>query len=188
MRGSSMEAYQVKNSRTRRGKVFCYGHPSVDAMLDWYCTGASPPPVSDDSARDQNPNGVPVAEFNKQYMEVIRELEEQKRRVVEVEEAVNMKMVVMDAAGRYGDRFWWEDERVDLEGLDMQEVEHYLIALEDVRKQVAARLHQKTILNGTLNLGAMLLVPDRLCHLPVMTNGFGDQDGQSGGGYHSFGV
>ncbi|RXI09279.1 hypothetical protein DVH24_033896 [Malus domestica] len=83
---------------------------------------------------------------------MLMELEEQKSKVVEVKEAVKMKKVVMGVAGGCCQRFWWEDEGVDLDVLDMQEVKHYLIALEDVRKQVAARLHEMKILNGTLNL------------------------------------
>ncbi|XP_009335460.2 agamous-like MADS-box protein AGL62 [Pyrus x bretschneideri] len=172
------------------GKVFCYGHPSVDTILDWYCSGVTPAAVSDDTAGDKSPNRVPVAEFNKEYMEAIRELEEQKKRVAEVKEAAKMKKVVMGVVGGCGERFWWEDESVDLDALDVQEVEHYLIALEDVRKQVAARLHEMKILNGTLNPGALPPIPavHRLCHLPMMTNGFSGHGGQFGGGYHGFGI
>ncbi|CAB4269426.1 unnamed protein product [Prunus armeniaca] len=172
------------------GKVFCYGHPNVETVLECYRSGVAPSAVSDDTAGDQNPNRVPMAEFNKEYMEAIKELEEQKRRVAEVKEAVRMKKMVMGVVGGCGERFWWEDESVDLDVLDVQEVEHYLMSLEDVRKKVAARLHEVRILNGTLAPGALPPVPavHRLCHMPMMTNGFGAQGGQFGGGYHGFGV
>lgn len=69
-----------------------------------------------------------MAKFDKQYMEGIKELEEHKRRVVEVKAAMKKKKVVMGVADGCGMRFWWEDESVGCVGY--KEVEHYLIALE----------------------------------------------------------
>lgn len=162
-------------------KVFCYGHPNINAVLDSYQNGLSSVVKVCDNASD-----VPVAEFNKKYVEAEKEFEGLKRKTTEMKEMADEKKKIMKEMN-VNDGFWW-DEVVDLEMMDEREAEQYLRALEEVRQKVAARVHELKILNGTMT-GPPVPAVHQLCHMPFMTanNCFGTgQNVQFSCDYHDF--
>ncbi|KAF5446344.1 hypothetical protein F2P56_031979 [Juglans regia] len=121
--------------------VFCFGHPDVETVLDHYLTGnhSSFSHTSSSDLHDQNLNNlnnVAAAELmNRQYAEAQEELGREKKRLVEIEEEVKRKK--MENNGEY---LWWE-EAVH-ENMELEEMEHYMSALQEMRWKVGSRLEQ----------------------------------------------
>ncbi|XP_040991592.1 agamous-like MADS-box protein AGL61 isoform X2 [Juglans microcarpa x Juglans regia] len=121
--------------------VFCFGHPDVETVLDRYLTGnhSSFSRTSSSDLLDQNlnnVNNVGAAELmNIQYAEAQEELEREKKRLVEIEEEVKRKK--MENNGEY---LWWEE--AVLENMELEEMEHYMSALQEMRWKVGSRLEQ----------------------------------------------
>lgn len=105
-------------------KVFSFGHPDVDLLLDRFLTGNLTPPKPAESY-------VPVAEFNCDFADLAAELEAEKKRAAEL----------IEAAGdfRKNGGFWWE-ERV--EGMRLEELKEFRSALMDLRAKVAERVEE----------------------------------------------
>ncbi|XP_022155748.1 agamous-like MADS-box protein AGL62 [Momordica charantia] len=107
-------------------KVFCFGHPNVDLLLDRFLTGNSAPPKPAESY-------VPVAQLNREFADAVRELEAEKRRAAEVIRAAE--------EWRSGGGFWWEEE---IEGMRVEELKEFRSALQDLRAKVAERVEKLT--------------------------------------------
>ncbi|KAM5566578.1 agamous-like MADS-box protein AGL62 [Rosa sericea] len=166
------------------GKVFCYGHPNINAVLESYQNGLSSVVRVNEEAGD-----LLVAEFNKEYVEAEKEFEDLKRKASGIKQMADEKKKMMKEMNM-SEGFWW-DEAVDLAMMDEREGEQYFKALEEVRRKVAARVDELKILNGTMMGPPVPAVHHRLCHVPFMTanNRFGNcQDVQFGSGYHDLGV
>ena len=114
---------------SRKDKVFCFGHPDVETVLDRYLTTGENTLITDESSSSQN--YVAVNEFNMQYAEAQKELEMEKNRLEE------MKKKTTTGAGG----FWW-DEALD-ENMGLEEMQQYMWALEEARKKVAATLDER---------------------------------------------
>ncbi|KAG2666768.1 hypothetical protein I3760_15G079900 [Carya illinoinensis] len=121
--------------------VFCFGHPDVETVLDRYLTGnhSSFSHTSSSDLHDQNlgnVNNVAAAELmNRHYAEAQEELEREKKRLTEIEEEVKRKKIENN-----GEYFWWE-EAVH-ENMELEEIEHYMSALQEMRWKVGSRLEQ----------------------------------------------
>ncbi|KAI3683497.1 hypothetical protein L1987_84002 [Smallanthus sonchifolius] len=129
------------------GRVFSFGHPNVDALVDRYLkshnnnqdpttvTGSStagaavaaiyfsPPPPP--------PLPLPMKEFNQHYVEVSRELEAEKKR---------REMIPASIRGRP-----WFDEPTD--GMPAEELEQYLWSLGELKKKVLTRADELVMIN-----------------------------------------
>ncbi|KAG7948965.1 hypothetical protein I3843_13G036500 [Carya illinoinensis] len=118
--------------------VFCFGHPDVETVLDRYLTGNHASFSHSSSLHDQNLSNVnvPAAEFmNIQYAEAQEELETEKKRLAEIEEEVKRRK--MENNGEY---LWWK-EPLD-ENMGLEEMEHYMSALQEMRWRVGSRLEE----------------------------------------------
>ncbi|CAK9167875.1 unnamed protein product [Ilex paraguariensis] len=104
------------------GRVFAFGHPSVDAVVDRYLAGSSGSQHSvEDAINDDH-----MHEFKKRYSEVSEDLEAERKRKVAVEEAKRV------SSGGY----WW-NEPVD--DLGLEELERYMASLEELKKKMTMR-------------------------------------------------
>ncbi|KAF8410282.1 hypothetical protein HHK36_002807 [Tetracentron sinense] len=106
------------------GKVFSFGHPCVDSVIDRYLARNSPPDVGTypfvTTHRDA---GIREAD---QYMEVLRQLEAEKKRGEALEQL---------RKGGQG-RFWWD---APIDDLGLHELEKFKASMEELRKKVIVK-------------------------------------------------
>ncbi|KAA8536301.1 hypothetical protein F0562_028779 [Nyssa sinensis] len=116
-------------------RVFAFGHPNVDAVVERYFTGSSPSQL--------NKNPVSAHEFNRHYLDASAELEAEKNRRVVIEEEKTV--------GNGG--FWWD---VNVDELGLEELEQYKAALEEMRQKVAVRADELMLMKASsaMNLNA----------------------------------
>lgn len=113
-------------------RVFSFGHPTADAVIDRYLSGGG---GDDDDARENSalqvvPN---MGDYNKHYSDVSKELDvEKKRRLGE------------NTAGSGGS--WWQD---GVEGKGVEELEQYAAALEELRKKVTSRADDFMVMHSS---------------------------------------
>ncbi|KAI3445858.1 hypothetical protein Pfo_002523 [Paulownia fortunei] len=109
-------------------RVFAFGQPTVDSVVDRFLVGGA----DADEVRENCP--VPkTRDYNRHYSDVCQELEAEKKRKEVIEEA---KRADGYGGGGGGGVFWW-NEAVD--GLELDELEHYAAALEELMKNIAVR-------------------------------------------------
>ncbi|KAJ6313028.1 hypothetical protein OIU77_014530 [Salix suchowensis] len=125
-------------------KVFAFGHPDVDVVLDRYLNESS-------TAREPGAvscNDPQVQQWNKEYEEALKELQGEKRRVAMTEEwnkgfgGMSLLMI-------------W--------GLD--ELEEFVRAMEELKKNVAARANELAMANDHFG-------NQNMSHIDLGVNGF----------------
>ncbi|KAF5444267.1 hypothetical protein F2P56_036755 [Juglans regia] len=100
-------------------KAYSFSHPNVDTVLNSYLTGNALPVYS-------AVNPWPVEEFNKEYAESLKELEDEKKRLADIDhEDLTSKKKMGNNIG-----FLW-DEPID--GMGIEELEQYLAAMKEMR-------------------------------------------------------
>ena len=87
-------------------------------------------------------------EFNTQYAQAQKELEVEKKRLAEIEEAKKKQ----EADGKEL-RFWW-DEPLG-ENMGLEELQQYMWALKEVRRKVGVRADELMITSSTPLMSAM---------------------------------
>ncbi|KAI3456044.1 hypothetical protein Pfo_012707 [Paulownia fortunei] len=92
-------------------KIFAFGHPSVETLIDRFQTGAAFSPESGTSSRGQI--------IRRKYEDAVSRLEMEKRMKEEEREC------------------WWDEP---FEGMELHELEEYVEALEVLRDNVAKRV------------------------------------------------
>ncbi|KVI09341.1 agamous-like MADS-box protein AGL62 [Cynara cardunculus var. scolymus] len=110
------------------GRVFAFGHPTADALIDRYLStpAAATGSTSDGTSSSQKP--LMVKEFNQHYVEVSKELEAEKKRKEVIQES---KMV------NGGSGLAWYDETID--ELELEELQQYLSSLVELKRKVLVR-------------------------------------------------
>ncbi|XP_038896633.1 agamous-like MADS-box protein AGL62 [Benincasa hispida] len=116
-------------------KIFCFGHPDVDVLLDRYLTGNLSPPKQAESY-------IPVAEFNRDFTDIALEFEAEKKRAAELIRAAENS--------RKNGGFWWREA---VEGMRLKELKEFRSALMNLRAKVAERVEQLT----SIRIGGPLL-------------------------------
>ncbi|KAM7479082.1 hypothetical protein LguiA_027295 [Lonicera macranthoides] len=105
----------IVNSPGKR--VFAFGHPTVDSVVDRYLAGISD--VDGDSKVC-----LPVHEFNEDYSRIARELEAEKKRK---EMILDSKKVNNNVESEV---YWWEEP---VEELGLEELELFVESLEKLK-------------------------------------------------------
>ncbi|KAG9459706.1 hypothetical protein H6P81_004214 [Aristolochia fimbriata] len=108
------------------GRVFTFGHPSVDAVIDRHPLGAQRDATSEIPQLDPE-----TEEMSRHCSDLMEKVETEKRRKVALEE-IKVK------PGEGG--FWWE---ADLEGRSLQELEEFKMSLESLRDSVVNGAEEK---------------------------------------------
>ncbi|PON99768.1 MADS-box transcription factor [Trema orientale] len=157
------------------GKLFCFGHPSVDDVIHRYLSGTS---TTTSDATTNNPesgttNGAATGEFNfRAYVEGMRELEAEKKRVAEARLASASTWKEGGFRGSGGvDGAWWDES---VEGMELEELEHYLEALQELRRKSSNKVQDLMVRKG----GSPPSDPLETFRVPSARLGFGFENGQ----------
>jgi len=161
----------------KKGKRFCFGHPDVETVLNRYLSSKNgntfPQPFK---------KYVPVDEFTRQNAEAEKELEIEKERMAEIEEAKKKKNNV----GNEDLGFWW-DEPLD-ENMGLEELHHYTRALQEARRKVAARVEEMMVMRIYSSVSPMETgVGDHAFVNQNLEGGNGDIGGGFFGSHGNFG-
>lgn len=158
-------------------RVFSFGHPDVDAVIDRYLRAAAAgEEVEEFPAAVVVPN---MAEYNKHHADVSKELDLEKRRSV--------------SGGGAGGAEWWLD---DFEGKGLEDLEQYVAALDELSNNVREKADGYMVLQNNNSFLPPLPPSLTAVHNPHMeaapplslddTAGFVNQNfhNQVWGGYH----
>ncbi|GJU50503.1 agamous-like MADS-box protein AGL62 [Tanacetum coccineum] len=135
------------------GRVFAFGHPNVDALINTYLANGKDVDVDVDVGQ----SALPTNDFNQHYAEVQRELELEKKRKDRIPEK------------KTGSEFWF-DEPID--GMDVAELEQYFSSLQELKRKVLTRADELKMMNNApalfgsnLNNNTPIQGPNVLQHL-----------------------
>lgn len=120
----------------KRQHLFTFGHPSADAVIDRYITGISSSSLSSSTTDEFN-----LQQNNQYYSHMCKDLEAEKKKKENIEEE---KLVNIDDNNNGG--YWW-NEPIDTKGID--ELEEFMVALENLKKNVTTRVDELSMLNGS---------------------------------------
>ncbi|XP_052176652.1 agamous-like MADS-box protein AGL61 [Diospyros lotus] len=120
-------------------RIFAFGHPSVEYVLDRYLNGGA-------AAADGNLPSLSTTVFNRRYDEVVSELDEEKKRMGTMEE---LKSRERDNNGG----FWWDRPVGEIE---WPELERYMAALEELKKKVAMRADEMMLIKDASSLPKLM--------------------------------
>ncbi|CAH9118975.1 unnamed protein product [Cuscuta epithymum] len=104
-------------------RVFVFGHPKPDAVIDHYLSGATAPP-------EWLPDDPLLRRSEQLYQQACLELEAEKEKEKEKAE---------EREGQSGGARWWD---MPIEGMGLKELEEYTAALEELRKKAALRVDE----------------------------------------------
>lgn len=118
-----------------------------------------------------------LQELNREYEEAMEELKEEKKRAKKIEEVKKES----------GEGFWW-DESVD--GLELDELEEYVKALEELRKKVINR-GKELVMMEDMAVAGIGSSTDVVVDHQQMSTGCGsssviDDGCSNNGGFHGF--
>ncbi|CAA3015516.1 agamous-like MADS-box protein AGL62 [Olea europaea var. sylvestris] len=123
-------------------RVFTFGHPNIDSIIERFLNGSSRNSESNSQALVEN-NFPNMPDYNRHYSHISRELEVEKKR----KEAIDEAKRVDDGS----DGFWW-DAAVD--GLELDELELYMTKLEELMKNVNIKANDLMLLHSSSSLAA----------------------------------
>ncbi|KAL2324304.1 hypothetical protein Fmac_023362 [Flemingia macrophylla] len=112
-------------------KVFSFGHPNVDAVIDRYLT-QGPPPNSDTMQFIEAHRIANVRELNAQLTHINMQLDAERKRN---EELLSLKKAAQAQQ-------WWA---LPIEELGRAHLEQYKVALEELKKQVDRAMLQSVV-------------------------------------------
>lgn len=104
-------------------KPYAYGHPSADSVINRFLYGKSPTDTNSGEKHD----------LHQQYLGYIGQLEAEKERVKK--EIEQLKAICSSESA-----FWWD---ASFEGLDLNELEEIKASIEELTKNVGARLDER---------------------------------------------
>ncbi|PHT31542.1 hypothetical protein CQW23_27879 [Capsicum baccatum] len=120
----------------KRQRLFTFGHPSADAVIDRYITGIPSSLLSSLTTVEFN-----LQQNNQYYSHMCKDWEAEKKKKENIEEE---KLVNIDDNNNGG--YWW-NEPIDTKGID--ELEEFMVALENLKKNVTTRVDELSMLNGS---------------------------------------
>ncbi|KAJ4831922.1 hypothetical protein Tsubulata_043806, partial [Turnera subulata] len=140
-------------------KVFSFGHPSVEEVLDRYLTGTIPRNSGTFRLVEAH-RTVMIRELNLQVTQVLNQMEMEKRRGVDLER--------LRKAGQF--QRWWESP---IGELDLQQLGQLKGALQQLREKVAKHVEQVLMIqnvNPTHPPAPSLASDSTIVALPLSTN------------------
>ncbi|KAF2289032.1 hypothetical protein GH714_024258 [Hevea brasiliensis] len=127
-------------------KVFAFGHPNVDTVLDCYLNEGFDTKEEDPVTSSNNPH---VQQWNREYEEAVKELEEEKKCLAMIQEWNKVRESNVNAG------FWWDDS---IDDMGVEELEEYVRAMKELRRNVGTRANELMMANhfGNQNIGSAL--------------------------------
>ncbi|KAK6921167.1 hypothetical protein RJ641_014845 [Dillenia turbinata] len=122
---------KIEIKKIEAGKVFSFGHPSADSVIERYIHGRS---YLDPVNNDNNPLFI---QFNQNF----RELEALKQVELEKAKASSGKQV-----SDCGNQFWWDES---IEDMDLQDLEQFRVSLEGLVKNVDIKAEKMIVENSS---------------------------------------
>ncbi|KAK1371994.1 Agamous-like MADS-box protein AGL62 [Heracleum sosnowskyi] len=113
------------------GRVFAFGHPSVDSVVDKYLAGSSK------NIAVNEVNSIPTSmqeNFNQKYKEISKEIEDEKKKNVLEEKLED------------NPNFWWEES---FEHLGIEELEKYIASMEQLKDNLTMRVDEMAMLRNS---------------------------------------
>ncbi|KAL7119186.1 hypothetical protein ACP275_02G048000 [Erythranthe tilingii] len=122
-------------------RVFAFGHPTPDSVVDRFLTGG---------AVENCPAAAAAAwagDYNRDYADVCKELEAEKKR----KEFIEASKRAEECYGGGGSGFWWDEA---VEGMGLEELDQYAAALDVLMKNVALRADELMLWNNAAGGGS----------------------------------
>ncbi|XP_012835329.1 PREDICTED: agamous-like MADS-box protein AGL62 [Erythranthe guttata] len=159
-------------------RVFSFGHPTADSVVDRYLGGGG-------GGREAHLEAAKTRDYNKHYSDVCKKLEVEKKRREAIEEAKRVEGYAAAASG-----LWWDD--ADVEGMDLDELVQYAEALEELMKNVTMRANDFMLMRNSNSLRPVAAAGANSMDIAAAaaysvddTTAFGNQSHLSGGfDYH----
>ncbi|PHT40738.1 hypothetical protein CQW23_19592 [Capsicum baccatum] len=128
----------------KRQRLFNFGHPSADDVIDRYITGIPSSSLSSLTTDEFN-----LQQNNQYYSHICKDWEAEKKKKENIEE----EKVNIDDNNNGG--YWW-NEPIDTKGID--ELEEFMVALENLKKNVTTRVDELSMLNGSSSSNSMMKI------------------------------
>lgn len=120
-------------------RVFAFGHPSVDSVVDKYLAGTSSRSEENVSVNQVDMNSTSMHEnFNQKYKEITKEIEDEKNKINVVE-----NKEVEDGS------CWWEES---CENLGIEELEKYIASMEELKNNLMIRADEMAMIRNSSTL------------------------------------
>lgn len=118
------------------GRMFGFGSSSCDAVIHRYLAESNPQAAREPDRRNKNDavNSANLAKLRQQLLEARRQLEEEKKLAVMIQQRKQVAAVAGPA------ELWWEEEMIDQ---NPKELESYSEALHRLKSDVERRAQQK---------------------------------------------
>ncbi|CAK9179044.1 unnamed protein product, partial [Ilex paraguariensis] len=120
-------------AQSSHGRVFTFGHPNADAVVERYLTGDV------QKTKPTTGCGSCTGEDVKRHLEELEKLEAEKARL----EEMNKEVV---AKGMSNGGFWWER---DVNGMGLEELEQFMKALKELKISVDKKVDEKAMARGS---------------------------------------
>ncbi|KAK4340113.1 hypothetical protein RND71_041575 [Anisodus tanguticus] len=114
----------------KRQRLFTFGHPSADSVIDRYLNGKS---------SSSTVNQLNMRQNNQYYSQICRELEVEKKKKESIQES---KMV-----NNNNNVGFWLNEQIDDMGID--QLEEFMSALGELKKKVTMRADELSMISGS---------------------------------------
>ncbi|KAJ4959251.1 hypothetical protein NE237_026362 [Protea cynaroides] len=127
------------------GKVFSFGHPSVNSVINRYM---------DRSSVTQNNDGA-IRELSRRLTEVNEELEAEKRKGLMILDEVKKEKMP---------QFWWEQP---IDKLDVNDLKQLKMAIEELRKNAMKRAEELMMMEASSSSSFLAFNPVPLGVIPA---------------------
>ncbi|KAL1806245.1 hypothetical protein ACET3Z_029313 [Daucus carota] len=121
------------------GRVFAFGHPSVESVVDKYLGNKTASELPENNLRVHD-------ELKKHYMEIAEEIEIEKNKSVKVKNEDVNNCGDMDQKGKL---YWWERP---FEHLGVEELEEYVSSLEDLMSKLKLRADDLMLIKSSSSM------------------------------------
>ncbi|MED6180555.1 hypothetical protein PIB30_011318 [Stylosanthes scabra] len=115
-------------------KLFCFGEPSTEAVVNRYLKGA---PEFEPIKPSKGKKPVSCEEHNRKYDEAMKVLELEKKKKSDVEGLAKV----------WGRGEWWNEE---IHEMSVEQLEQFLVAIFDLRSRLLKRATEIMMMHGML--------------------------------------
>lgn len=119
--------------------MFAFGHPNVETVLDRYLNEGFD--TKEEDPMNNLSNNPSIQQWNREYEEAVRELEEEKKCLAMIQEWNKMRESDLNSG------FWWDD---CVDDMGVEELEEYVRAMKELRKNVGIKANELMMANQNI--------------------------------------